>query len=250
MGVSQLSLRFRSGCPMLSTIPIRGWSELLETEGASPVVTIREWRHFLNWGSSTVSKAGTRMLDQAVAPRRLCLLESGIVKLSHVNSNGDQIAISLRFPGDILGGYGVVLQLPHLFTATAVTDCRTVQMPASDAINTFLNDPKAAWFFAQQQTIDTARISALLMEARTLNAERRLYRFLLQLGTATQVVNPTASYVSVRVPLSEADIADLIAMNRTAFSRLKRSLIRSGDLHQRGDCFSFRRYLAESGIFT
>jgi CRP/FNR family transcriptional regulator len=229
---------------------IRGWSELFEAEGVSQAVTIREWRQLLSLGSSKVSKAGMRMLDQSAAPLSLYLLESGIVKLSHVNSNGDEIALLLRFPGDILGGYGVLLQLPHLLTATAVTDCRTVQMPASDALNIFLNDPKAACFFAQQQTIDTARISALLMEARTLGAERRLYRFLLQLGIATQVVNPSASCVSVRVPLSEADIADLIAMNRTAFSRLKRSLIRSGDLQQRGDCFSFRRYLAESNIVT
>ena len=144
----------------------------------------------------------------------------------------------------------MLLQLPYFFTAIAVTDCLTAQIPASDALNTLLNDPKAAWFFAQQQTLDAARVSALLMEARTLGAERRLYRFLLQLGTATQVVSPSASYVSVRVPVSETDIADLIAMNRTAFSRLKRSLIRNGDLHQRGDCFSFRRYLAESDMYT
>lgn len=88
------------------------------------------------------------------------------------------------------------------------------------------------------------------MEARLLSAEQRFFRLLLQIATATGSVRPSDSWVSVPVPLSEAEMADLIAMNRSAFSRLKHALIRNGDLQQDKNVFSLPRHLAEADIST
>jgi CRP-like cAMP-binding protein len=76
------------------------------------------------------------------------------------------------------------------------------------------------------------------MEARLLNAKQRFFRLLFRIAEGTGTT-PSRGRLSVRVPLSEADIADMIGMNRSAFSRLKRDLLCKGDLRQCGSIFSF-----------
>jgi CRP-like cAMP-binding protein len=236
---------------MTKPIPVRNWTALCGGAEPAPDAIIRQWRRLLNLGSASLYKPGSRLLDQSSSARTVYLIESGIVKLSRVSaSSSREVVLLLRFPGELVGTYGGLLRLPHFVSATTVTHCQMVVTPAETALDAFRANAEAACFLAQCQTIDAVRIQSLLMEARLLSAERRFFRLLLQIATAIGSVRSSTSCVSVRVPLSESEIADLIAINRSAFSRLKRALIRNGDLHQENNVFSFSRHLAESDIST
>lgn len=237
--------------PLSAPIPTLDRSTLPERAAQSSTVIIREWRRLLSLGPARLVKAGTRLFGQASSARAIFLIESGLVKLSRTSNCGRERALLLRSPGDLVGACGTLLRMPHLVSATAVTDCRLISLPVGRALETFHTSAEAASFLAQQQMIDAIRISSLLMEARTLVAEQRFFRFLLQLAVATNSVRSADSRVSARVPLSEAEIADLIGMNCSAFSRLKRVLIRNGYLLQRDkNVYSFSRHLAAADIST
>lgn len=156
----------------------------------------------------------------------------------------------MRFPGDLVGAYGPLLQLPSLLCATTVTECRLFEIPVRRALEIFRINAEAARFLAQRQTLDAARITSLLVEARTLTAEQRLFRLLSQLALMAGAPRSSKRRVSVRVPLAESEIADLIAINGSAFSRLKRALIRNGDLQQDKNVFSFAQCLAAADFST
>jgi len=234
----------------MSAPAVRNWTTLAVGADPNPEDTILEWRRLLHFGPATLYKPGSRLLEQSSPARTIYLIESGLVKLSRISAGGRQSALLLRFPGDLVGTYGGLLRLPHFVSATTVTPCQIVAIPAETALNAFRSNAKAACFLSKRQTVDAARIQLLLMEARLLSAEQRFFRLLLQIATATESVRPSGSSVSVQVPLSEAEIADLIAMNRTAFSRLKRTLIDNGYLQQDHNLFSFSRQLSEVDLFT
>jgi len=101
-----------------------------------------------------------------------------------------------------------------------------------------LDFTRPASFLAQRQTIDAARIHSLLINVRTLSAERLFFGFLMELAAVTG--HTRQRHISVKVPLNESEIADLIGLNRFSFSRLKRRLIQDGILYQAGEVFSFR----------
>jgi CRP-like cAMP-binding protein len=234
----------------MSAPAVRDWTTLAVGADPNPADTIREWRRLLRLGPASLYKLGSRLLDQSSPARMIYLIESGIVKLSRVSASGREVALLLRFPGDLVGAYGGLLRLPHFVSATTVSPCRILAIPAETALDAFRTNTEAACFLSERQTVDAVRIQSLLMEARLLSAEQRFFRLLLQIATATGSVRSSHSWVSVPVPLSEAELADLIAMNRTAFSRLKRVQIRNGNLEQDKNVFSFSRHLAEADLST
>ncbi|HYZ85170.1 MAG TPA: hypothetical protein VE621_12235, partial [Bryobacteraceae bacterium] len=137
-----------------------------------------------------------------------------------------------------------------LVSATAVTNCKLAAIPADAVLDRIRANAEVGYFLAQCQTIDAVRIQSLLLQSRLLTTEQCFFRLLLEIAAATNALHANDSTVVVTVPLSEMDIADLISMNRCAFSRMKRTLIRTGALHQAGNVFSFSRYQVDIGICT
>lgn len=221
----------------------RSWLNLA-TDPNNSLVTIRQWRQLLGLSTTRHCTAGTTLLAQSAAARNLYVIDSGLVKLGRITANGHETAILLRFPGDLVGIYGTLLRRQHFVAATTVTDCQLLEISVDRAMQVFRSSPDATFFLAQRQSIDAVRLHLTLLEARFLTAEQRFFRLLLQLADFT-MVSSSRGRVSVRVPLTEAELANLIGMNRSAFSRLKCCLIRRGKLVQHDHILSFSRRLAE-----
>lgn len=221
----------------------KSWADIMQWSDPLSRARIREWRRLLGLGPSRLRKAGTRLIEQSSPVGSIFLIESGIVKLSRINSDGREITLMLRFPGDLVGHYGPLLKLPSFVAATAATDCDVAEVSARRASNTFKNDAEAACFLAKHQTVESARTTALLMDSLSFTAEQRLFGLLLDLAVVTGTLRSVRT-VQVKAPLSEAEMADLLGISRTSLSRLKRTLIRTGRLRQEGAVFSFNAKLA------
>lgn len=200
--------------------------------------TIRKWRMLLRFGNAVLRNAGARLFDKDSSVRRIYLLEDGIVKLTSNDHDTHTPTILLRFPGDLIGSYAALLRVPHWVSATAVIDCLVAEVSTETALQTLATTAEAAYFLAERQTADALRTTVWLLQTRTLTAEQRLFRLLLEL-THVKGVADTSGYIALKVPLKDSDIADLIAVSHKSFSRLKRGLIRQNLLHQDGAFVSF-----------
>ncbi|MCZ2075847.1 MAG: Crp/Fnr family transcriptional regulator [Bryobacterales bacterium] len=221
----------------------KSWSDVMQWNDPLARARIRDWRRFLPFGPSSLRKAGTRLMHHSSPVTSVFLIETGIVKLTRINSDDREITLMLRFPGDLVGHYGALLHLPHFVAATAATDCHIAEIAAKRTVEVFQNNTEAACFLANHQTIEAARTTALLMDARSFTAEQRFFRLLLELALVTGTPRSVRA-VRVRAPLSEAEMADLLGISKTSLSRLKRTAIRAGRLRQEGGVFSFDAKLA------
>lgn len=153
------------------------------------------------------ARQGETLLRQGDRPGVVLLLCEGLVKLSYASESGDAWIKSFIADRGLFGCFRPDEELR--FTATAVEDCRVVQVPTSWLAAAIASDPAlaagaaafAAWLLDRKQ----AREEALLC----LSPEDRLRLFLQQ---EPELVH--------RLP--QGDIARYLRVTPVAFSRIKR----------------------------
>lgn len=220
------------------------WSE------RSAVVAVREWRRLLPFGPVEHYKARARLTDERSASRTLFLIEAGLIKLScwTMLGGGRELALVLRRPGDLVGECSGLLKIPQFASAVAVSDCRISRVAIHQAVDILRNSAEAASFLAIRQTIDAIRMAALLLDQRLLGADQRLFQILSDMADVWSA-DRSSGQVSFHLPLKQEDLADLIAVTPTSFSRLHRRLTRAGSLRQVGRFVSFRQSSAPHESF-
>lgn len=203
--------------------------------------TIRNWKRLLPFGPATACKAGRRLLQERSASRALFLIEDDIVKLTVNTPIGPEAVLMIRFPGDLLGGYSATLKVPEFVSAVAVTDCLISSVATPRASEVLKASADAASWLAERQTLDAVRMTLLLLQSRMLNAEQRLFRLLRDIAFVTGIASATdRKRVRLKLPVLEADVAQLVGVTPKSFSRLKKRLVLDGRLTQEGSAiFSF-----------
>ncbi len=209
---------------------------------------VYKWRRLLQGGESRFYPAGAFILAQSCAATKFYVVESGIVKLSRTPpTGGRRVAVMLRFAGDVIGLDGTLVRSANYLSASAANDCTLLELPAAQVLGLIRNRPELSAFVAERQTIDATRVNWLLLQQRLLNAEQRLFHLLAEIGRGVDSSRLMANHVCVSVPLTEADIADLVGITPCAFSRMKKSLVKKGLLRQSGKLFSFHRKTVKPG---
>lgn len=208
---------------------------------AGATTAIRHWKRLLPFGAATVYKAGTRLLHERSASRALFLIEDGIVRLTGTTPVGSEIALILRFPGDLLGECSATLMVSEFVSAVAVTDCLISSVATRQASEVLKTSADAASCLAKHQTLDAVRITLLLLQSRVLNAEQRLFRLLRDIAIVMGAASAAnRKRVRLKLPVSEADLGQLVGVTPKSFSRLKKGLVLEGRLVQEGSSiFSF-----------
>jgi CRP-like cAMP-binding protein len=179
-------------------------------------------------------------------------LAEGLVLLDCERPNGSVSVLGVRFPGQVIEHCAYAMNLRYPVSARALVPSLVYRISLAELHdrNRECHNPEISSLFERLLHVDLYNAEVLIMELKTSSAAERLFRLLLQLATATTQARSADPCMSVSVPLNESEIADLIGMNRFAFSRLKRALIRNGDLRQNGNVFSFRRNLAAADILA
>jgi CRP-like cAMP-binding protein len=212
----------------------QSFAEWKDTDAAE---TIRKWHRLLGIARTERFKIGERLLQEGAEARCLYLLEDGIVKLSctHPPTAGEAV-LGLRFPGDLIGAPSVLLNLPHLISATSIltaSACRISQQLFRAVLE---QNAEAANFLIQRESADSLRMSLAFIEAERLGTEQRFVRLLWRIASVIGIARRRGE---VRIPLrvNEREFASLLGILSTSFSKLKKRLILQGLLAQEGSSF-------------
>ena len=178
--------------------------------------------------------SGTHLFEQGSAPREIFLLEHGIVKLSCALPDGQQALLSLRLPGQLVGGMFVHwLGETYPVTAIAATECRAASLSGEVMQRALDRNPAVAQLLFRQQGVDLYNQAVALVEARTLNTSERFAQFVQHLVTALDLPR-TPRPLYLPLPLSDAEIASLLGVTKVYFSRLKNQWEEEGHFHWEG----------------
>ena len=167
------------------------------------------------------------LFSQGAYPVDVYLIQTGIVKFTRSEANGQEILLDLRFPGSLVGSAAAISERPHPFAATTVTRCTLTRWSARIFVSLLDNDTSLAARVREILSDDILDHVARISQLTCLPARQRLEQFLWQLcerlepGTSGEKLGTTSK---LQLPLKHYEIAHLLSITPTYLCRLLNAL--------------------------
>lgn len=174
---------------------------------------------------------GTVLFHQGDAPDRLLQVVRGLVRMTHIDSEGTQTTLRIVRPGDLLGCVAALQRFPYPATATAIEDLVVLTWSSSQFID----------LMSQHQTLveNTLRIVSgrtkdmvqRVIEMSSKRVEQRIAAALLRL--AGQAGIETNDGIHIEFPVTRDDLAEMAGLAYFTVSRTlslwqKQGVVRGG----------------------
>jgi CRP/FNR family transcriptional regulator len=168
----------------------------------------------------------TSIFTQGQAADALYFIEEGLVKLTRTNEAGERIILSISGPGDLIGEE-VMSAEPSFYQADSevLTSATLYRIPRETLQRVV----------AQNGELAAAVIDFLLGRRRMLAQKVELlclhdveYRILYYLADLATLVGPSKDDEGYQLPITQAELADLIGATRETTSTTLNQLERKG----------------------
>jgi CRP-like cAMP-binding protein len=208
------------------------------------------WESVLRRYPRLYCRAGTELLRQGAQARRVLALCSGLVKLTRSFSNGRSMIVGLRRRGSVLGVGAALLGACEPLTIVAITPCDVVEVPARRFATMVAKGGALSWRVHLEHCRELDREVDHAASLACLSARERLESFLEVLSQEARADSRTDHLREVEVPLSECDLAQLLAITPQYMCRLTRELAENGRLVKTGRRWRYQTVVpAVAGIF-
>ncbi|MCF3136113.1 Crp/Fnr family transcriptional regulator [Streptomyces olivochromogenes] len=140
------------------------------------------------------------------------VIEEGHVKVTQRASDGAEVILAIRGPGEVMGDEGVLMEEPRSATVTTITDVVGVDIAADDLLR-FVEEQKL-WPEMYKAAVRRRRQSDQQVLLARLGVRNRLARWLLEL--ANEIGEQTDDGWVLAVSMSQQDLASRIGASRDA----------------------------------
>jgi CRP-like cAMP-binding protein len=167
------------------------------------------------------------LFSQGAYPADVYLVQTGIVKFTRSEANGQEILLDLRFAGSLVGSAAAISEKPHPFAAVTVTHCTLSRWSARSFVSLLDNDTSLAARVREILSDDildhVARISQLTCLPARQRLEQLLWQFCERLGPHRDG-QPSEATSKLQLPLKHYEIAHLLSITPTYLCRLLNTL--------------------------
>ena len=160
--------------------------------------------------------AGKLLVEQGTVASAIQLIETGLVKLVHLNACGRESTIGLRSEGWYAGYTSAFLKIPSSCSVRAVTDCRVVRIPATDFSRCLTQDSEMLGHFLAVLSVEVASQASLQVQVMSSSAEDRLEHFMRE----RMAHHPSRKTLDPLPVLKQMELAQLLAVTPEHLSRL------------------------------
>jgi CRP/FNR family transcriptional regulator len=165
----------------------------------------------------------TDLFKQDSAAREIYFIESGLVKLTCLESDGEELILGLRSSRYTLGAASVILHKPYPLTAVTLTRCSLCRIPANVFLNVLETDSQFLLSFLKEQSREIYDQLEFIVQLRSRSARYRLAQLLLQQISALHIEGPQKE-IRLQWLLKNREVAQLIAITPQHLSRLLRQM--------------------------
>lgn len=187
-----------------------------------------------NLGTTHTYAQGTPLFLQGTPARDIFLIELGLIKLLHLDEDGEEFIIGLRSIGAMIGAASVIVQEPFPFSAITTTPCRLRRIPADRFLHLAKNDLQFCWNLHQVLGREVQQQANQLFAFKNLSARQRFENLLFQFVSTMKAQAGRSR--EVRLPLKHWEIAQLIGVTPEHLSRVIKQLQREAILRKENGC--------------
>ena len=191
--------------------------------GEASLPCLGHLKKLLNCKTVRVIPPQHQIFSQGDSPHTVCLICSGLVKLTRMESDGKQVIVSLRRAGTILGASTLLLGMPYAATAETVIRSKLCFVP----IEQFKQGMDTDTRFSQWISMILSRkvYSGLLniSEKCSLSGRQRLEKFLWELVQAQDGVDPKGP-IKIQMVLKNWEVAQLLSFTPQHLCSLMKQL--------------------------
>ena len=165
----------------------------------------------------------TAIYTQGDKSTGLYVVISGRVKLSLPLPHSEERVVALHGPGAWFGESALLLNEPHLLSATTLEDCKLVHIPAAAVLRCLRQDPT---FAVCLLTEISRRLREATLEGTAAGwspARQRVIGFLLDQITSTKRLEDR---ITIELPAAKQVVASRLNIQAETFSRVLRELTR------------------------
>jgi CRP-like cAMP-binding protein len=206
-------------------------SGLSRSEAPPAAFAAEEWEELEDSAASQAYPPATELFQQGAPAHEVYFITGGLVKLTRLEPDGQEVIIGLRASGWLLGAAAVIVEQPHAVTVVAVTRCQVRRLSARTFRERVKTDAQFSWWIQQMQSREIYDQTVRVAQLSCISARHRLEHLLWQLMTAAEPV-ATPRGVRLQVPLKHWEIAQLIAVTPPYLSQLLNRLEEEGVLRR------------------
>jgi CRP/FNR family transcriptional regulator len=178
------------------------------------------WKEFES--PSQTYPTGVELFLQGSPAQEVFCIDSGVVKLHRLESDGQELIVDLRFPDWLMGAAAVIVQEPYPVTAVTITPCRLRRMPASVFRYLVKSDVQLSWRLHRMHSRKVFDQVTRITQLACLSARHRIEYFFTQLISALGLKQQKD--IRLPLPLKNSEMAALVAVTPEYFSRMLKEM--------------------------
>jgi CRP-like cAMP-binding protein len=175
----------------------------------------RAWQNLSDIADRRLVPAHQTLCEQDDALNSVVVIESGMVKLVHLEPDGSEYIAGLRSDGWMIDVASAVLRTSTPFTAVTVTPCEVSSVPLEAFREQLLGTPETLRDLLVLVCNEIQCEREQQVEIRGRSAQSRLNRFLEELSRLADCHS-----VFGQLPLKQSEIAQLLSITPEHLSRL------------------------------
>jgi CRP-like cAMP-binding protein len=144
----------------------------------------------------------------------LCFIQHGTIKLTIVSSTGKEVVVGMLGADDFFGESCLTGQPTHIVTATALTNCRIVQLEKAQAVQVLRDEPAFSELFISHLLTRNIRLQEDRLDQLFHSSEMRLARVLLLLAD----FGMDGKQEQVIAKISQEMLAEIVGTTRSRVS--------------------------------
>lgn len=184
------------------------------------------WNTFFAQSTPQVLPTGIEIFPQGALLREVYFINQGMVKLTSLDNQGNEVIQALRSPGWLIGAFAALVDRPTPLAAVTLMKTEVCRLPAADLrrlTETDISFAHSLMMLLSQRAFEDVARQALLS---TQSARTRLLQFLCQFLPEDAALK--SGEVVLHIPLKDGEIASYLAINPSTLSRAYKRLETEG----------------------
>jgi CRP/FNR family transcriptional regulator len=167
------------------------------------------------------------IFSQGESPHTVCLICSGMVKMTRTESDGKPIIVGLRRKGWLLGVGALLPGRPYASTSETVTRCKLCFVPIEKMKQEMETNALFSQWVAMIYSRELYSSMITICERSSLSGRQRLEKFLCEI---IQIENncDTEKAIKILIPLKLWEVAQLLALTQQHLCRLIKQMENEG----------------------